>query len=308
MPHASSSSTRLPSPSWSSGGCWDRPAGRCRCARSTCGWAASTATCGAKTATAPRWGWEASTAKSWCPSGSSPPSGSTRPGTRERPWGHSSWSSSAAGPRSRRRCATSRGRRAMRSSSPAWRRAWRRATTGWPTCWRRHCAAASNPKETHMQKITPFLWFDGKAEEAVNFYVSIFKNSKVVRVTRYGEAGPGPKGTVMSATFQLDGQEFYALNGGPMFTFSPAISFFVKCETQPEIDEMWEKLSAGGEKQRCGWLKDKYGVSWQIVPPVLGEMLSDEDAEKSKRVMEAMLQMDKIDIDTLKRAYLNKAL
>jgi len=159
-----------------------------------------------------------------------------------------------------------------------------------------------------MQKITPFLWFDGKAEEAVNFYVSIFKNSKVVSFTRYGEAGPGPKGTVMSATFQLDGQEFYALNGGPMFTFSPAISFFVKCETQPEIDEMWEKLSAGGEKQRCGWLKDKYGVSWQIVPPVLGEMLSDKDAEKSKRVMEAMLQMDKIDIDTLKRAYLDKAL
>src|SRR5213593_4605465 len=125
----------------------------------------------------------------------------------------------------------------------------------------------------------------------MNFYVSICKNSKVVSVTRYGEAGPGPKGTVMSATFQLDGQEFYALNGGPMFTFSPAISFFVKCETQPEIDEMWEKLSAGGEKQRCGWLKDKYGVSWQIVPPVLGEMLSDKDAEKSKRVMEAIIQM-----------------
>jgi predicted 3-demethylubiquinone-9 3-methyltransferase (glyoxalase superfamily) len=146
------------------------------------------------------------------------------------------------------------------------------------------------------------LWFDGKAEEAVNFYVSIFKNSKVVSVTQYGETGPGPKGTVMSATFQLDGQEFYALNGGPMFTFSPAISFFVQCETQPEIDELWEKLSAGGEKQRCGWLKDKYGVSWQIVPPVLGEMLSDKDAEKSKRVMEAMLQMDRIDIDTLSRA------
>jgi len=134
-------------------------------------------------------------------------------------------------------------------------------------------------------------------------FVSIFKNSKVVSVTQYGETGPGPKGTVMSATFQLDGQEFYALNGGPMFTFSPAISFFVKCETQPEIDELWEKLSAGGEKQRCGWLKDKYGVSWQIVPPVLGEMLSDKDAEKSKRVMEAMLQMDRIDIDTLRRAY-----
>ena len=154
-----------------------------------------------------------------------------------------------------------------------------------------------------MQKITPFLWFDGKAEEAMNFYVSIFKNSKVVRVTRYGEAGPGPKGTVMSAIFQLEGQEFFALNGGPMFTFSPAISFFVKCETQAEIDELWEKLSAGGEKQRCGWLKDKYGVSWQIVPPVLGTMLNDKDAEKSKRVMQAMLQMDKLDIATLRRAY-----
>ena len=156
-----------------------------------------------------------------------------------------------------------------------------------------------------MQKIIPFLWFDGKAEEAMNFYVSIFENSKVVSVTRYGEAGPGPKGTVMSATFQLEGQEFFALNGGPMFTFSPAISFFVKCETQPEIDEQWEKLSAGGEKQRCGWLKDKYGVSWQIVPPVLGEMLSDKDAERSKRVMQAMLQMDKIHIETLRRAYLD---
>jgi predicted 3-demethylubiquinone-9 3-methyltransferase (glyoxalase superfamily) len=154
-----------------------------------------------------------------------------------------------------------------------------------------------------MQKITPFLWFDGKAEEAMNFYVAIFKNSKVVNVTRYGEAGPGPKGTVMSAIFQLDGQEFYALNGGPMFTFSPAISFFVKCETQPEIDELWKKLSAGGEKQRCGWLKDKYGLSWQIIPPALGEMLQDKDAEKSKRVMQAMLQMDKLDINTLKQAY-----
>ena len=159
-----------------------------------------------------------------------------------------------------------------------------------------------------MQKITPFLWFDGKAEEAMNFYVSIFKNSKVVNVTRYGEAGPGPKGTVMSAIFQLDGQEFYALNGGPMFTFSPAISFSVKCETQAEIDELWEKLSAGGEKQRCGWLKDKYGLSWQIIPPALGEMLQDKDAEKSKRVMQTMLQMDKIDIETLRRAYLDKAL
>ena len=143
-----------------------------------------------------------------------------------------------------------------------------------------------------MQKITPFLWFDGKAEEAMNLYTSIFKNSKIVSIMRYGEAGPGPKGTVMSATFQLDGQEFIALNGGPEFTFSPAISFFVNCETQEEVDELWERLSEGGEKQRCGWLKDKYGVSWQIVPSALGEMLQDKDAEKSKKVMKALLQMD----------------
>jgi predicted 3-demethylubiquinone-9 3-methyltransferase (glyoxalase superfamily) len=154
-----------------------------------------------------------------------------------------------------------------------------------------------------MQKITPFLWFDGKAEEAMNFYVSIFKNSKVARVTRYGEGGPGPKGTVMSATFQLDGQDFFALNGGPQFTFSPAISFFVNCETQQEVDELWEKLSEGGERQRCGWLKDKYGLSWQIVPSVLGKMLQDRDAEKAKRVMMAMLQMDKIEINRLQQAY-----
>jgi predicted 3-demethylubiquinone-9 3-methyltransferase (glyoxalase superfamily) len=154
-----------------------------------------------------------------------------------------------------------------------------------------------------MQKITPFLWFDGKAEEAVNFYISIFKNSKIGRITRYGQEGPGPKGTVMSATFQLEGQEFMALNGGPMFTFSPAISFFVNCKTQEEVDELWEKLSEGGEKQRCGWLKDKYGISWQIIPSALGEMLQDKDAEKSRRVMKAMLQMDKIDIEGLKQAY-----
>ncbi|HWH78694.1 MAG TPA: VOC family protein [Candidatus Binatus sp.] len=154
-----------------------------------------------------------------------------------------------------------------------------------------------------MSKITPFLWFDGKAEEAMNFYVSIFKNSKVVSVTRYGEAGPGPKGTVMSAIFQLEGQQFFALNGGPLFTFSPAISFFVNCETQQEVDELWEKLSAGGEKQRCGWLKDKYGLSWQVIPSVLGEMLQDKDADKSRKVMEAMMQMEKIDIETLQRAY-----
>jgi predicted 3-demethylubiquinone-9 3-methyltransferase (glyoxalase superfamily) len=158
-------------------------------------------------------------------------------------------------------------------------------------------------EQDSMQKITPFLWFDGKAEEAMNFYVSIFRNSKVVSVTRYGEGGPGPKGTVMSATFELDGQQFIALNGGPMFTFSPAISFFVNCETQEEVDELWEKLSEGGEKQRCGWLKDKYGLSWQVIPSVLGELLQDKNPEKSKRVMNAMLQMNKIDIKSLKQAY-----
>ncbi|MGH7497877.1 MAG: VOC family protein [Gemmatimonadales bacterium] len=154
-----------------------------------------------------------------------------------------------------------------------------------------------------MQKITPFLWFDGKAEEAMTFYVSVFKNSKVVSVTRYGAAGPGPKGTVMSAVFQLDGQEFYALNGGPHFTFSPAISFFVTCETQQEVDELWEKLSAGGKTNQCGWLDDKFGVSWQVIPSILGKLLQDKDAKKSQRVMQAMLQMKKIDIQGLQRAY-----
>lgn len=154
-----------------------------------------------------------------------------------------------------------------------------------------------------MQKITPFLWFDGKAEEAMNFYVSVFKNSKVVSVTRYGETGTGPKGTVMSATFQLEGQQFFALNGGPQFTFSPAISFFVSSETQQEVDELWEKLSEGGEKQRCGWLKDKYGLSWQIIPSVLGKMLQDKNPKKADRVMKAMLQMDKLDIKRLEQAY-----
>jgi len=154
-----------------------------------------------------------------------------------------------------------------------------------------------------MQKITPFLWFDGKAEEAMNFYVSVFKNSKVGRVTRYGEAGPGPKGTVMSATFELEGQEFYALNGGPQYKFTPAISFFVNCETQQEVDELWAKLSAGGREDRCGWLQDKYGLSWQIIPTILGKMLGDKDPAKAKRVMEAMLQMSKIDIKRLQQAY-----
>jgi predicted 3-demethylubiquinone-9 3-methyltransferase (glyoxalase superfamily) len=154
-----------------------------------------------------------------------------------------------------------------------------------------------------MQKITPFMWFDDKAEEAMNFYVSVFKNSKVVGVTRYGAGAPGPQGAVMTATFQLDGQEFVALNGGPQFSFTPAISFFVNCETQQEVDELWEKLSEGGAKERCGWLRDKYGLSWQIVPTALGKMLQDKDPEKSRKVMEAMLKMDKIDIGALRRAY-----
>jgi len=154
-----------------------------------------------------------------------------------------------------------------------------------------------------MQKITPFLWFDNNAEEAMNFYVSIFKNSKVLKVARYGDAGPGPKGAVMTANFQLDGQEFVALNGGPHFKFTEAISFVVNCETQQEVDEFWKKLSEGGEESRCGWLKDKYGLSWQIVPTILVELLQDKDPEKAKRVMEAMLQMNKIDIKKLKQAY-----
>ena len=153
-----------------------------------------------------------------------------------------------------------------------------------------------------MQKITPFLWFDGKAEEAAKFYVSVFRNSKLGRVTRYGDAGPGPKGTVMTVTFEIEGQQFIALNGGAQFTFSPAISFFVDCKSQQEVDALWEKLSAGGEQQVCGWLKDKYGVSWQIVPSVLGELLHDTDADTSKRVMQAMLKMRKLDIEGLKRA------
>ena len=154
-----------------------------------------------------------------------------------------------------------------------------------------------------MQKITPFLWFDHQAEEAADFYTSIFKNSKILNISRYGEGGPGPEGTVMTVAFQLNGQEFTALNGGPIFKFTEAISFFVHCETQEEVDELWEKLSEGGEEAQCGWLKDKYGVSWQIVPAALMEMLQDKDPEKSKRVMEAMLQMRRIDIKALRRAY-----
>jgi predicted 3-demethylubiquinone-9 3-methyltransferase (glyoxalase superfamily) len=153
-----------------------------------------------------------------------------------------------------------------------------------------------------MQKITPFLWFNNNAEEAMTFYVSIFKNSKIGKVTRYGDAGPGPKGQVMSATFQLEGQEFMALNGGPLFSFTPAISLFVSCETQPEVNELWAKLSDGGSKDRCGWLKDKFGLSWQIITTALGRLLADKDSARSQRVMQAMLKMDKIEIEQLQEA------
>jgi len=155
----------------------------------------------------------------------------------------------------------------------------------------------------NKQKITPFLWFDGKAEEAANFYVSVFRNSKVVSVTRYGQAGPGPKGSVMSAVFQLERQQFYALNGGPQFKFSPAISLFVDCETQQEVDELWERLSAGGKTNRCGWLDDKFGLTWQIIPKILVKLLRDKDAGKANAVMQAMLKMGKLDIAGLQRAY-----
>jgi predicted 3-demethylubiquinone-9 3-methyltransferase (glyoxalase superfamily) len=154
-----------------------------------------------------------------------------------------------------------------------------------------------------MQKITPFLWFDSQAEEAANFYDSIFKNPKITAVARYGDAGPGPKGSVMSVNFQLEGQDFIALNGGPQFKFTPAISLFVSCKTQREVDDLWERLSAGGEKSRCGWLQDKYGLSWQIVPTVLFKLLQDKDPKKAKSTMQAMLQMDKLDIKALEAAH-----
>jgi predicted 3-demethylubiquinone-9 3-methyltransferase (glyoxalase superfamily) len=154
-----------------------------------------------------------------------------------------------------------------------------------------------------MQKITPFLWFDQQAEEAANYYVSIFKNSKVVSISRYGEDAPRPAGTAQIVMFQIDGQEYMALNGGPEFKFTEAISLFVNCESQEEVDLYWEKLAAGGEKGQCGWLKDRFGLSWQIVPSALGELMGDPDPEISRRVMEAMLRMSKIDIDSLKKAY-----
>jgi predicted 3-demethylubiquinone-9 3-methyltransferase (glyoxalase superfamily) len=156
--------------------------------------------------------------------------------------------------------------------------------------------------EYNMQKITPFLWFDNQAEEAANFYVSIFKNSKIKHIARYGDAGPGPKGSVMVVSFELDGVQFTALNGGPRFKFTEAVSFVVDCKSQEEVDHFWDKLSAGGQTQQCGWLKDKYGLSWQIVPTVLMELASDPDAAKSNRVMQAMMQMTKIDIAKLQQA------
>lgn len=154
-----------------------------------------------------------------------------------------------------------------------------------------------------MQKITPFLWFDRQAEEAANLYVSLFKDSKILGVSRYGEGMPLPAGTLMSVTFQLDGQEFMALNGGPAFKFTEAISFFVSCETQDEIDHLWSKLTEGGEPGQCGWLKDRFGLSWQIVPKVLGELIGDPNPEKAGRATQAMLQMGKLNIAELKRAH-----
>ncbi len=159
----------------------------------------------------------------------------------------------------------------------------------------------------YMQKIVPFLWFeDSKAEEAANFYTSIFKNAKVLDTMRYGKSGPGPEGSVMSVTFQLEGQEFYALNGNPQFKFTEALSLFVNCNTQEEVDELWEKLKDGGMELGSGWVKDKFGLAWQIIPTVLGEYLSDPDPEKSQRVMQAMMQMNKLDVEKLKQAYHGK--
>lgn len=153
------------------------------------------------------------------------------------------------------------------------------------------------------RKITPFLWFDGQAEEAARFYTGIFKNSRIGRVTRYGEAGPGPSGSVMTVSFELEGQVFHALNGGPHFKFTPAISFFVSCEDQAEVDYFWDRLGEGGQAQQCGWLQDRFGLSWQIVPAVLEELLHGGDAARSNRVMQAMLGMVKLDIARLRSAY-----
>ena len=156
-----------------------------------------------------------------------------------------------------------------------------------------------------IQKITPFLWYDHQAEEAAQFYTAIFPNSKIVKVTRYGKAGPGPAGSAMTVAFQLEGQPFVALNGGPVYKFTPAISFVVNCESQAEVDAYWEKLSAGGGEVQCGWIWDKFGVSWQVVPTILAELLADPDPVKAQRVMKAMLGMTKMDIAGLKAAYEN---
>ena len=158
-------------------------------------------------------------------------------------------------------------------------------------------------KVKHLQKITPFLWFNNQAEEAANLYTSVFENSKILNTSRYSEGSPGQAETVMSVSFMLEGIEFIALNGGPLFKFTEAISFVVNCETQEEVDKFWDKLSEGGEKIQCGWLKDKFGVSWQIVPTILSELMSDPDPVKSQRVMQAMLKMKKLDIKDLKKAY-----
>jgi predicted 3-demethylubiquinone-9 3-methyltransferase (glyoxalase superfamily) len=154
-----------------------------------------------------------------------------------------------------------------------------------------------------MQKITPFLWFNDNAEEAMNFYISVFKDSKVKKISRYGDAGPGPKGSVMVCAFELNGQEFLALNGGPHYKLNPAVSFVIDCETQEEVDYYWDKLSEGGKEIQCGWLEDKFGLSWQVVPTILEKLIQGEDSEKSKRAMEAMMKMIKLDIEGLKRAY-----
>ena len=154
-----------------------------------------------------------------------------------------------------------------------------------------------------MQKITPFLWFNDQAEDAMNFYTSIFRNSKVGEIRRYAEGGPAPKGTVMSASFQIEGQELIAFNGGPHFSFTPAISLFVDCKTQAEVDELWGKLSDGGQPQQCGWVTDKFGLSWQIIPSALGDMLQDKNTAKSRAAMQAMMQMHKIDVQSLQQAF-----
>jgi predicted 3-demethylubiquinone-9 3-methyltransferase (glyoxalase superfamily) len=168
-----------------------------------------------------------------------------------------------------------------------------------------HACSTTKEKTVPVQKITPFLWFDRQAEEAAKFYTSIFPNSKIVKVVRHGEAGPGPAGTAMIVEFQLEGQSFVALNGGPHFKFTEAVSFVANCQTQEEVDNYWEKLSAGGTQVECGWLKDKFGLSWQIVPTVLPQLMSDPDPQKTGRVMKAMLKMKKLDIRTLQQAYDN---